>query len=233
MKNFKWESLVIGVAIVLAGYLLKNGLQSFAEKDQYVSVRGLATREVNADFVNWPIVVKLTGNNLSALNQQIAACTSKVETWLKGNGINEADISQGVPKLTDRKANTYDAGNVSERYLIVGIVTVSTKQVDKVRALLPRIGELVAQDVPVAADDYEHNISYDFLGLNDIKPAMIEEATKNARIAAEKFAQDSGSRLGSLRSARQGLFEIHNRDEFTPYIKTVRVVTNVDYNLNH
>ena len=79
--------------------------------------------------------------------------------------------------------------------------------------------------------DYRFNVSYEFTGLNEVKPEMIEEATRNARAAAEKFAKDSDSRLGKIRNASQGQFSIANRDENTPYIKTVRVVTTINYYL--
>jgi hypothetical protein len=92
-----------------------------------------------------------------------------------------------------------------------------------------RAAELVRQGIVLASDDYENRPEYLFTGLNSIKPAMIEEATKNARLAAEKFARDSGSRVGSIRNARQGLFTITDRDRNTPYRKIVRVVTTIDY----
>ena len=77
--------------------------------------------------------------------------------------------------------------------------------------------------------DYSWRTSFQFTGLNTVKPAMIEEATKNARASAEKFAQDSGSILGKIRRANQGQFSITDRDSNTPYIKSVRVVTTVEY----
>jgi hypothetical protein len=60
---------------------------------------------------------------------------------------------------------------------------------------------------------------------------MIAEATKDARRAAEQFAKDSGSEVGAIRTAQQGLFSIADRDQFSPEIKTVRVVTTVEYYL--
>jgi hypothetical protein len=85
--------------------------------------------------------------------------------------------------------------------------------------------------VAITGGDYRYNILYEFTGLNEIKPQMIEEATKNAREAAEKFAVDSGSRLGKIRNASQGQFTITDRDANTPFIKNVRVVTTVNYYL--
>ena len=82
------------------------------------------------------------------------------------------------------------------------------------------------------ATGWEYKTEYSFTKLNDIKPEMIEEATKNAREAAEKFAQDSDSKLGKIKKASQGQFSISDRDSNTPYIKSVRVVSSIDYFLN-
>ena len=75
------------------------------------------------------------------------------------------------------------------------------------------------------------NIEYTFTGLNEIKPVMIEEATKNAREVAEKFAQDSNSTVSKIKSAQQGQFSISDLDQNTSHIKVVRVVSTIDYQL--
>ena len=90
---------------------------------------------------------------------------------------------------------------------------------------------LLKQGIAITGGDYKYNVSYEFPGLNEVKPRMIEEATKNARAAAEKFAKDSDSELGKIRNASQGQFSISDRDAYTPYIKSVRVVTTVNYYL--
>ena len=79
--------------------------------------------------------------------------------------------------------------------------------------------------------DYASYTQYLFTRLNEVKPEMVEEATVNARQVAEKFANDSGSRLGKIRRANQGRFTIASRDSQHPHIKRVRVVSTIDYNL--
>ena len=91
--------------------------------------------------------------------------------------------------------------------------------------------ELLKQGIAIIGGDWEYKVSYDFTGLNDVKPQMIEEATKNARLAAEKFAKDSNSKLGKIKHASQGQFSIEDRDANTPFIKHIRVVTTIDYSL--
>ena len=109
------------------------------------------------------------------------------------------------------------------------MTTVSTSQVDRVRSLIPRVGELLAKGVAISGDEYSNQVQYDFTKLNAIKPQMIAEATKKAREAADKFAKDSDSKIGKIKSASQGLFEIDDRDQYTPYIKKVRVVTSLNF----
>jgi hypothetical protein len=94
-----------------------------------------------------------------------------------------------------------------------------------------RQSDLLKQGIAITGGDYRFSTQFLFTGLNDIKPQMIEEATKNARASAEKFAADSDSELGKIRTANQGQFTISDRDANTPYIKSVRVVTTVDYYL--
>ena len=93
------------------------------------------------------------------------------------------------------------------------------------------VWSLSVKGIAFGGDDSGQRTEYIFTKLNDIKPAMIEEATQNARSVAEKFAADSQSRLGKIKTANQGLFSIEDRDSNTPYLKKVRVVSTVDYYL--
>ena len=232
-KQIKPESILMALAVVLAAYLLKCGIETFAQKDQAVSVRGLATREVEADNVVWPIRIKITGSDMQGISKRIAADMQKTTAWLTEKGIDAKEIETGATELTDRWANEYASNYGGERYLMIGTLVVNSGDVKKVRELVSHVNKLTAQGVAVAASDWNTGITYNFRSLNDIKPAMIEEANKNARTAAEKFAADSGCRIGKLKSATQGLFEISDRDAYTPYIKEVRVVTNAQFQLKN
>lgn len=219
----------IACGIALAGFFVFRGLASYTNNSRVVSVRGLAEREVKADHVTWPIVFKASGDDLQELYGEISAANQTIRRFLEKNGIPAKDISIGAPKIKDRKVESYTDLNRTDRFAGTTIVTVSSNAVDKVGELQTRVGELVQQGIVIDMDDYENTISFEFTKLNDIKPAMIEEATKNARTSAEKFAKDSGSDIGQIKTATQGYFEIKDRDQYTPHIKSIRVVTNVDY----
>ena len=113
--------------------------------------------------------------------------------------------------------------------MATAVATVATNDVALVRKVMEKQGELLKNGIAFSGSDYQYRTIYSFNGLNEIKPTMIDEATRNARAAAEKFAKDSDSKLGKIKTATQGVFSIEDRDENTPYIKKVRVVTNVQY----
>ena len=198
-----------------------------------VSVRGLAEKEVQADRVIWPLAYKTVGDDLGSVYRDISSANKKIQTFLIKNGIKASDITNGAPQVNDLWTNEYRDNVNRQRYNATSVTTVSSSDVAKVRALMTRTGELLSQGIAIAPNDYNYPIQFDFTSLNKIKPQMIEQATKNAREAAEKFAKDSESKLGKIKSAQQGLFSIEDRDSNTPYIKEVRVVTTVDYYLDN
>ena len=235
MKNFRIESAVVALGIALLGVFVYFGLSSFGARDRVVTVRGLAESEVNADHVIWPITYKTTGNDMQVIYADIHNANQRIEEFLVQNGVAKADISVGAPQIIDIKADRYSSTDDAQRdrYNVTSVITVSTSQVDKARSLMTRMGELLKQGIVISASDYNSTVQYEFTSLNKIKPKMIEDATKNARESAVKFANDSESKLGKIKSASQGLFTIEDRDSYTPWVKRVRVVTTVDYFLEN
>lgn len=233
MKNLRIESAILAVGLALLGVFVYNGINSLAKRDRVVSVRGLAEKEVQADRVIWPLAYKTVGDDLGSVYRDISSANKKIQTFLIKNGIKASDITNGAPQVNDLWTNEYRDNVNRQRYNATSVTTVSSSDVAKVRALMTRTGELLSQGIAIAPNDYNYPIQFDFTSLNKIKPQMIEQATKNARKAAEKFAKDSESKLGKIKSAQQGLFSIEDRDSNTPYIKEVRVVTTVDYYLDN
>lgn len=227
------SALLVAIAIVGLGLAIRSGLRSFTENSRTVDVRGLAEREVAANHVTWPIVYKLTGNDLPAVYRNINTTNETIVKFLTDNGLSTGEISVSAPKMEDNIDNYNYKPGITARYAITSIITVSSDQVDKVRGLILRQGDLLSMGIPVQAQEYSNSVNYEFTDLNSIKPEMIAEATRNAREAAKKFADDSGSEIGKIKNARQGQFTIENRDQYTPYIKTVRVVTSLTYFLDN
>jgi len=224
-------SAFISAGIIILGICLKTGIDNFSNRDRDVTVRGLCERQVKANKVTWPIVTKEMGNDLMAIYSKIQSNNATIVNFLKRNGIDETEISVNPPAVTDRLADSYNAENVRVRYNVTNVIVVTSSKVDQVRALIDRQTDLMKEGVAIVAENYQYQTRYEYTDLNSIKPEMIAEATRNAREAADKFAADSDSRLGKIKTARQGQFSIEDRDQYTPYIKNIRVVTSIDYYL--
>lgn len=223
--------LLIGLGLVLLGNQVKKGLNSISDNQRVVTVRGLAEKEVNANKVTWPIVSKEVGNDLSAIYANIENTNSSILSFLKSNGISDSEISVNPPQVIDLQADRYNSSNQPYRYNVTNVVVVTSSQVEKVNKLIQKQTELLKKGIAVVAGDYQYQTSYEYTDLNTIKPGMIAEATENAREAANKFADDSKSKLGKIKTASQGQFSIEDRDQYTPYIKRVRVVSTIVYYL--
>lgn len=231
MKNWRIEALILAVGLMVGGTFVQNGLKKLSTRNRVVTVKGLAEMEVKADKVTWPLVYKVLGNDMSVLYNEIKDSNRKITEFLKSKGIKDEEISINAPEIIRHAAERYNSSVQPYRYNVTTVITVTSKQVDLVRKLINEQSELLKQGIAIISGEYRYNVTYAYTSLNDIKPKMIEEATKNARMAAEKFAKDSESSLGSIQKAYQGQFSIENRDEYTPYIKQVRVVTTIDYTL--
>ena len=216
--------------LIVLGLCLPKAVKELKSYDRTVNVKGLCEKEVKADKVIWPLAFKTSGNDLNAVYAEIDRNIKTITDFLKQGGISENEITMSVPSISDKYANEYGTNDRIYRYVATSILTVCTNEVDKVLALMAKQADLVRGGIPLYSD-WEIRTDFLFEGLNAIKPEMIEEATKNAREVAVKFAKDSESKLGKIKSANQGTFSIEDRDSNTPYIKKVRVVTNVTYYL--
>lgn len=225
------SSLILAIGIIILGICVKSGIDNFSSRDRIVTVRGLAEREVKANKVTWPIVCKEVGNDLPALYTRINNTNEIIVAFLKTNGVLDAEITINAPDIIDLQAERYSNNDRPFRYNVTSVITVTSQDVDKVRKLIDRQTELLKQGIAITAGDYNYQIMYDYTDLNKIKPEMIAEATSNAREAGNKFAADSESELGKIKTASQGQFSIENRDPYTPYIKKVRVVSTIVYYL--
>ena len=230
MKGYSKEALILCVGLIIMGACIADGLTSAFQSDRIVTIKGLSEREVPADKVIWPLVYKELGNDPAEMYERLATKNRKVIDFLKEKGIAEKEICESAIQVSDRQADSYDQNNVLYRYKATSVITVTSSQVELIRKIMQSQSELMKMGIALVTEEYGTNIvKYEFTGLNKIKPDMIEESTKNARATAEKFAKDSESKLGKIRSASQGQFSIDNRDSNTPYIKRIRVVSTIEY----
>ena len=223
------EAAIIAIGIIVLGLCVRSGLDSISNKDRKVTVKGLSEREVEADKVTWPILTKELGNDLPLLYTRINATTAKVKAFLKKNGVKDSEISVNAPVVIDLNADQYSVAKHNYRYNITSTVTVTSRNVKLVRSIISRQGELFKQGVAVVDGGYGNGVVYEYVSFQQIKPKMMQEAIKNAEQTARQFAENSDSKIDKILEAGQGQFSIENRDDNTPYIKKLRVVTTVTY----
>ncbi|PKM36885.1 MAG: hypothetical protein CVV06_08730 [Gammaproteobacteria bacterium HGW-Gammaproteobacteria-10] len=231
------SAFIVGIFLFLGlfslGYLLSNAAIKFKEYDRSITVKGLSEREFPADIVIWPIQFTIADNELSLLYESLEKNTETIKTFLKKTGVAEDEVSVATPSITDKSAQSYqNSGNVEFRYSAIQTVTVYSANVDQVRSAMNGLLELGKKGIVFTAQDYQNRTEFLFTQLNQIKPEMIEEATTKAREVAEKFAEDSSSKLGKIKRASQGQFSIEPRDTNNPHIKKIRVVSTIEYYLS-
>lgn len=228
MENSK-NGILLAFAVVISSIILAFGLSNIITPERSVSVRGLAEKEVDADLAVWNLSFSTGDNNLASLQKSIISKTEIVKSYLKEHGLDENDFTVQPASITDNSLNSYmDQDKV--RYIYIGkeTVLVRSSKVAEVKSAYADSLNLVSNGIAVSRD-YDGNISYEFTRLNDIKPEMIAEATKNARLAAEQFAHDSNCKVGKIKQASQGLFTIENAAPGLEEKKNIRVVTTVQY----
>ena len=228
-------AVILGLGLLGAGYLVGRGFERGRAADRYVTVKGLAEAFVSADLAVWPLRVTATGDDLGRVQDRIDADLATISGFLTEQGIEPEALQPQRVEVTDLLAQPYRPEGAGEnRFILAQTVIVRTEQVDLVARLNQLTGELVKRGV-VLTD--AGGPTYLFTRLNEIKPEMLAEATRNARISAEQFAADSGSAIAGIRRASQGLFEILARDPapglFEPnqLDKQVRVVSTIEYRL--
>lgn len=220
-------SLIISLAFVLSSMIFAGAIFNVKSAQRFVSVKGFSERQVKADLALWPIRFTAASNELGQIYSQIDSTQKSVLAFLKEQGFKEEEIIPDQPKVTDRQAQLYiDNTNAPTRYIAEAGFLVKSSNVDLVSKSLKDIAVLVGRGVSLSN---QSNVEYLYSKLDEIKPEMIEEATKQARVAAEKFARDSGSRIGGIKNAYQGLFSIEPLHFYTQDLKVVRVVTDIDY----
>ncbi len=233
MDKLGWfNAIIIFSGLTLGGFFVSNTLVKGKAYDRAVTVKGLSEREVEADIAVWPINITVAGNDLQNIQQEIESQKSDVTQFFKDQGFSDGEFTVGPTNISDAKADLYNPGPYREfRYIAKSDFTIRTTNIDKLQQALSASLSLVSKGILISSKNDWRPIEYSFTGLNAIKPAMIEEATNNAREVAEKFAKDSNSQVGKIMRANQGLFTISDRDQNTPEIKTVRVVSTIEYQL--
>ena len=177
-KGLILSAIIVAMGMTAAGVAIRNGIVTFKDRDRCVVVKGLAEREVKANKVSWPLTYKEIGNNPSEMYNIIEHKNKQVVDFLKAGGVKDNEISVNSPTISDRQASSYNNEVMTYRYVAKSVITVTSTNVDLVRGLITKQAELMRQGIALVSEEYgTDQITYSFTGLNDIKPAMVEEAT--------------------------------------------------------
>ncbi|OHY80568.1 SIMPL domain-containing protein [Marinobacter sp. AC-23] len=230
-------ALILGISAIISASFIGDGLTDLRTGDRYVTVKGVAEREVTADLALWPIRFVATGNSLGEAQEKANSSRDAIMAFLKLQAINDGAVELQRLDVTDTRANPYQDDNGKQKFIISQTLMVRSDNIEKIRQAAQAVSELVDSGVVLSSDYGPSGPTYLFNGLNEIKPDMIAEATASARKSASQFAEDAKTELGDLRRANQGVFQILARDqapgvsEQQQPMKTVRVVSTVEYYL--
>ena len=238
--------VLLAIGMIAGAWILGSEIKATRLSDRYVAVKGLVERKVKSDLAIWPLTYKEAGDDLSLLYAKTENDKKTILQFLDQQGIQSSEIELGIVRVVDTQANEYgEANRAPHRYIVEQRITVRTPRVDQIAAAAQKTMLLLQKGI-VLNSDPNQSLTYKFTSLNSIKPDMITEATRNARAAADRFASDSGSKVGIIRQANQGVFSILPADQASEpgeagegafgadssLMKTVRVVTSVEYYLD-
>lgn len=235
------RAIILALGMTLGGLLIGYGFARARSADRFVTVKGIAEREVTADVAVWPLRLATASNDLAEAHSELQRNVARVRSFLEQQGIDTSQISLQGFMVTDALANPYQqADRVASRYVIRQTVLVRSSDPQRVLGASQRVADLVNAGVVISSgEEYgPGGPTFIFTKLNELKPDMLRESTARAREAADQFARDAESGLGSIRRANQGVFEILPRapgpgmTEESQILKTVRVVSTVEYFLD-
>lgn len=226
--------IIVAFGLLFVGFF--PGYYYYKSKFEFnaVSVKGLAEQDVEADLAIWEIKYVATGNDLVKTKNDLEKQTDAILAFLHENNFSDNEIELGGMETNDLMANPYRGNEaITSRFILTKSLTVRSNQVHNIAETYTKTGDLINSGV-VFENQYNSPISYIFTKLNDIKPQMLEQATRNARQAALEFAKSSDSKVGKIHYANQGVFSILPRDnanasEVQQINKKVRVVATVEY----
>ena len=230
--TMRWfgTAAIASIGVIVGGYLLGDGLLRAKEAERSVTVRGLAERDVTADLATWTISYSAGSPDLATAQAKVRQDTAAIRDFFDDLGFPEDALQPtgaNVSSYTNRGVTTF---TVRQR------MALRTRDIDRAQRAVAQQFDLVGRGVLLEEGS---GMSYAFTGLNDIKPEMVAEATKDARASAQQFATDSGASVGAIKSATQGYFSIEARDgssggwgQADSPFKKVRVVTTVNFSLD-
>ena len=225
-------AILVALGLTLGGFFPGYYYYKTKAEARSVTVKGLAEKDVVADMGIWNIQFTVSGNDLAAARTQIGKQANEVVKFLKTQKFADDEIHIGRIETNDLMANPYRDNTAAEtaRFILTQTIVVRSDKVQNISDAMSFSNELIGMGIVFS----NQSASYFFTKLNDIKPEMLKSATQNAKEAALEFARNSGSSVGKIKTANQGVFSILAADDPNTYEasqinKKVRVVSTVEY----
>ena len=245
-KTLRLPALILGLCLLaglaLGGYFIGKGFTRFKSDTRTVIVKGLVEKEVKADRAVWTLYFRRAGDDLQENHAKVTRDRETTVDFLKKKGFKDEEILRQPTRTIDKYAREYGQANERFRYLVSGSLIVRTENVDLVTQTMGATEELLQSSV-ILDGQHESGIAnprYIISSFNELRPQLLAEATKNARLTAQQFAADSGAQVGRIRSANQGMIQIFGsdgNDESAPYsttstpLKKIRVVSTFEFEM--
>lgn len=239
-ENGTWQvtlgMLAIAFGLAMARYFIKEGIIHFKRAERTVVVKGISEREVKADLAVWHLNFRNSGDDLALLNNKMAEDRKFINDFLKNLGFMDEEVQKGEIEVIDKMAREYgDRSDTLNRYIIKENLVIRTSRIDLIVKTLNQITSIIGKGIIISG-----NPAFYYTKFFDLRPEMLAEATQSARKAALQFASDSNSKVGSIKTASQGVFSISPKDsfgenlsvnEYSSIEKKIRVVSTVTFNL--
>ena len=231
--------LLVSIGLIVLGFCINKGLQSFSNKERVVTVKGLAEKLVQATEAKIVLTSSFSGDMPKELIANLDKQVANIQAYLKEKGYNEMKISN-INLYDSKTYYDWDWENgqrikiKKDRYKASKSVTIIVSNVEEAEKIANGMElDFVTKEMAIDVD-----CRYTFPELNTIKPELIAESTKNARTAGEQFAKDSQSKLGKIKTASQGQITIAGRYYYDeeeqgssapqePYLEKARVVSTI------
>ncbi len=226
--------LFLAIGLLGGGYFVSTTLYKSHVGINTASVKGLAEREVKSDLAVWNIYFSSQAADLQSAYKAGESSRDTVKKFMLDRGFDESEMRFTLSADT---REFREKGILRDRTYVVSVnAEVRSENVDRIEATHRDTSELIGKGILISNSPPQ----YLYTKLNDIKPELLQEATRNARLAASQFAEDAGAKVGTIRSANQGAFSIASRDggatygeDRTSMFKKVRVVTTISFFLDN
>ncbi|WAS04389.1 SIMPL domain-containing protein [Gloeomargaritales cyanobacterium VI4D9] len=198
----------LSVAIVAGSLIGASAVGQFTRANDLVQVTGSARRAITSDYIVWQFRVESQNPSLQAAYKQVTAYTQKIRLYLQSQGIPENEIVFSALEnvALQESINGRDTGQILA-YRLTQRVKISSKEVDKIAALVNRSNDLINEGIPIISDPPQ----YLYADLAKLRVEMVAEAVRDAQNRAQSIAQATNSRVGKVRSVNTGVFQITSR----------------------